>query len=67
MNIVRLGKFTGRIYKNDEIKSMKECGVCITEEEANNSETIQRLVTRNKIDCFICGGHCPEANSKMCE
>ena len=26
----RLGKFTGKIYEENEVKNMGECGVCIT-------------------------------------
>lgn len=57
----RLGKYTGRIYKDDEIKNMKECGVCISDEEAKDEDFIDTLKKRNSIDCFLCGGSCPES------
>lgn len=30
--MARLGKFSGKIYKEDEVHTMEECGVCITDE-----------------------------------
>ena len=29
---MRLGKFSGHVYTEDEAKNMEECGVCITDE-----------------------------------
>ena len=31
---MRLGKFSGHVYTEDEEKNMKECGVCISDEIA---------------------------------
>ena len=30
----RLGKLTEKIYEENEVKNMGECGVCITDEQA---------------------------------
>ena len=30
----RLGKFTGKIYEENEVKNIGECGICITDEQA---------------------------------
>lgn len=52
----RLGKFSGKIYKDDEIKDMEECSVMIADDESEGSLTFLR--SRNKIDCLLCRG-CP--------
>ena len=58
MDSIRLGKFTGNIYKNDEIKSMEECGVVISEEQASSEEWIKKHHARDLVDCCECFG-CP--------
>ena len=52
----RLGKFSGRIYAEHEIKDMEECGVLIADDESAGSLAFLR--SRNKIDCLLCRG-CP--------
>lgn len=34
MIMKRLGKYSGRIYEENEVHTMKECGVCITDERS---------------------------------
>ena len=53
MIMKRLGKYSGRIYEENEVHTMKECGVCITDEEAKDAEKdlcIQRAfcIMRNR-------------------
>ena len=36
----RFGSFSGRIYEDNEVDKMQECGVCITDEQANDSDYI---------------------------
>lgn len=50
----RLGKYTGRIYTDDEIKEMQECGICIGDEESPS------LSAKDRLDCLACHG-CPES------
>lgn len=57
----RLGKFTGRVYDENEVKGMKECGVCITDEQANDENWIKDRHIKDLIDCIKCGGGCPQS------
>lgn len=57
----RLGKFTGKIYTDDEIKDMRECGVQINDLETD--AMLKFLKERNRLDCAFCipgMGCCPE-------
>lgn len=56
----RLGLFSGRIYEEDEVKDMKECGMCITNEQAEDSNYIERIKDENLVKCGGCFG-CPMA------
>lgn len=58
MDSIRLGKFSGNIYRNDEIENMEECGVVISEEQASNEEWIKRHHAINLVNCCGCFG-CP--------
>ena len=33
---MRLGKYSGKLYAEDEVKNMQECGVCISNEQASD-------------------------------
>lgn len=52
----RLGKYSGKIYKEDEVSTMEECGVCITDEQANDEQWIKSRHARDIVDCLGCGG-----------
>ena len=56
----RLGKFSGQIYEENEIKDMPECGVVITDEQANDEEFISKHHVKDLLDCVKCFG-CPKA------
>ena len=62
---MRLGKFSGKIYKGErEIATMQECGVVITEEHANDEEWIQEHHLDDLRDCIRCCG-CPVAQENI--
>lgn len=54
----RLGKYSGQIYEEKEVSTMEECGVCITDEQANDEEWIKVHHVGDLVDCLGCGG-CP--------
>ena len=54
----RLGKLTGRIYEENKIHDMEECGIQITDEQANDDEWIKQHHAKDLIDCDNCRG-CP--------
>jgi hypothetical protein len=56
----RLGKFSGKIYAENEVKNMKECGVMLSDSKINNEEFIAKLHIENLRDCVTCMG-CPLA------
>lgn len=61
MSAKRLGKYTGKIYENDEILNMQECGTIIN--DLDTEAELEYLRSRNKIDCLFCPagpGCCPE-------
>ena len=57
----RLGKLSGKIYSDKEIKTMPECGISITDEQANDPEYISTIHTSESFDCKFCRG-CPLYN-----
>lgn len=57
----RLGKFSGKIYSEEEIKTMQECGYAISDEQANDPEYIKELYSIVSSDCATCRG-CPLYN-----
>lgn len=57
----RLGKFSGKIYEYDEIKTIEECCLCITDEQANDEEFISNYRSKSLLDCIGCNG-CPLSN-----
>lgn len=56
----RLGKFTGKIYEESEVKSMNECGICISDEQAKDEDYIQKMHLNNLLVCCGCF-NCPES------
>ena len=60
----RLGKYSGKIYKDDEIKTMEECGICITDEQAADQEFISTHHLRDLLECAGCIG-CPLSQKYM--
>ena len=57
---MRLGKYSGKLYTEDEVKNMQECGVCISDEQANNEKWINEQHLHDLKDCIPCCG-CPMA------
>lgn len=60
----RLGKFTGKIYNEEDFITHKinECCLLITKEESNNEKFIKDTYERLHKDCDGCNG-CPEART----
>lgn len=54
----RLGKWTGRIYTEEDPHSSKECCTCITDEQAKDEAFISAQRTQDLIDCIDCSGGC---------
>ena len=71
MSNYRLGFYTGRVYKDDEISCMVECGQVIDEKTANNTELIEKLKIKNFSNCSRCIGmymQCPNIQNELyCE
>ena len=61
---MRLGKYSGKLYTEDEVKNMQECGVCVSDEQANNKEWINKQHLHDLKDCVTCYG-CPMAQQNM--
>jgi hypothetical protein len=62
-DIMRLGKFSGKVYEESEASNMIECGVCITDEEAKNEEYIQQRHLKDLQNCIGCFG-CPMSQNR---
>lgn len=56
----RLGKFTGKIYDESEIVNMGECGICITDTQAEDEKWIKTTHLKSLTECVKCCG-CPTA------
>lgn len=61
---MRLGKYSCKLYIEDEVKNMQECGVCISDEQANNEEWINERHLQDLKDCVTCCG-CPMAQKNV--
>lgn len=61
---MRLGKYSGKIYTEDKAKYMQECGVCISDEQANNEEWINDHHLQDLKYCVTCCG-CPMARENI--
>ena len=57
----RLGMFSGKVYEKSEVENMEECGLCITDEEANDKEWIKNKHDEHIAQCSNCFG-CPLSN-----
>lgn len=57
----RLGKLSGKIYSDDEIKDMPECGISISDEQENDHKYIKMMHVLMSADCEFCRG-CPLYN-----
>ena len=51
-----LGKLTGQIYEENEIHSMEECGIHITNEQAKDEKWIKEHHVKDLADCANCRG-----------
>lgn len=60
----RLGKYSGRIYEEDEVSTMEECGTCITDEQAIDMEWISKHHINDLMKCVTCCG-CPLVKNGM--
>lgn len=56
----RLGKYTGKIYSDEEKSEIRECCLCISDEQAENEEFVKQRHFDDLRTCVLCGG-CPEA------
>lgn len=54
----RLGKLSGKVYSEEEFETMPECGIIITNEQAEDPAFLNELHARESIDCGSCRG-CP--------
>ena len=61
---IRLGKLTGTIYRDDEIDNMRECGIMLTEEQANDELYIKLQHLKYIDDCISCCS-CPAAHKNQ--
>lgn len=59
----RLGLYSGRIYEENEVENMEECGLCIADEEANDKEWIKKKHDEHIGRCSNCFG-CPLSSKK---
>ncbi len=60
----RLGKFTKTIYdENYDFSNCPECCTCLTDEEANDEEFINKHHIKDLMDCVACMG-CPASQNK---
>lgn len=58
----RMGKLSGKIYSDEEIKTMPECGIPISDEQAKDPKFIRTLHILKSLDCKFCRG-CPMYNA----
>ena len=58
----RLGKFSGKIYEENEIDKMNECGISITDEQAKDEDFIKTHHAIDLAQCITCCG-CPASAS----
>ena len=61
---MRLGKYSGRLYAEDEVKNMQECGICISDEQANDKNWINKQHLQDLHVCITCCG-CPIAQKNI--
>lgn len=51
---MRLGKYSGKLYAEDEVKNMQECGVCISNEQASDKNWINERHLQDLKGCAVC-------------
>lgn len=61
--MLRLGKWDGKIYTEEEVDTMNQCGVCITEEQSQDEDFIKNKHVNDLLECCQCFG-CPKSQSK---
>lgn len=61
---MRLGKYSGKLYAEDEVKNMQECGVCISNEQASDKNWINERHLQDLKGCVVCFG-CPMAQQNI--
>lgn len=54
----RLGRYSGKIYSEEEVAKMQECGLIITDEQSEDEKYILEKREENLKDCRGCFG-CP--------
>ena len=52
---------TGKIYEENEVKNIGECGICITDEQAKDEKWIKEHHAKDLAECVNCRG-CPLYN-----
>lgn len=52
----RLGKYSGGIYEENEVHTMEECGVCITDKQAKDEEWVSKHHVDDLMECITCCG-----------
>ena len=52
----RLGKLTERIYEENEIHDMEECGTFITDEQEKDKDWIKKQHNKDLAKCDKCRG-----------
>lgn len=60
---IRLGKLSGKIYRDAEVDTMRECGIVLTEEQANDELYVKLQHLKHINDCVNCNG-CPTSHEK---
>ena len=50
----RLGKLSGKVYSEEEFETMPECGIIITDEQAEDPAFLNELHERESLDCETC-------------
>ena len=58
----RIGMYTGKIYSEDEVKNMQECGICISDSDAYDAEYVRRSYESEHENCIACMS-CPAARN----
>ena len=52
----RLGKYSGKVYEENEIQNMDECGTVITDEQAADKDFIKAHHMCDLTQCMLCLG-----------
>lgn len=58
----RIGMYTGKIFSEDEVKNMQECGICISDSDAQDADYVQKKYEHYHKDCISCMA-CPAARN----